>query len=723
MRNPLLCPQRHVLAVSLALAIAGPAQAADPPAQNPRPTDLQAVKVTGPTAAELRREEPTLRISIGREDILRHPDDRLGSVLRRLPGVTVTAEGIRMRGLGGDYVQILIDGDPAPAGFSIDSIAPELVERIEILPTAVAEYSTRSIAGTINIVLRRQSEARQRTLKLSAAQQGGGVTPAATLLLSGKRKALAWSLSATASAPKERRDAVIDEQASDPQGALLHDRRTRERYDGQTSTFNLAPRLTWTLGDRDEVSWQSLLQYRREAWTRDRNETVLDGGPSDYPRNRWSNDSRTWTARSDGQWKRQIGEHDRLEMKLGVMHFSRDIDFAFLGFAPAGDFALDRSVLTHATHTAYSSTGKYISGVNERHDLAFGWDWAYTDRDEHRVQRDQAADGRSLGLIDDDYGARIRRIALYAQDQWRTSSRLQTYLGVRWEGLDTAVGSRLTGTLHNRASVLSPIAQWVFKPSAASRDQFRFGVARTFSAPQPWQLLPRRYSVNNGNGPTNPDQQGNPALQPEVAWGVDAAYEHSFGKDGLVSVGAYARRIDAVILRALHEQDGLWVTTPYNAGRATTQGLTLDARFALADLMQTDRDLQFTANVTYNDSRVASVPGPDNQLADQTPLSGNVGVHWQVSKRLSTRVDYSYSGGGTNRLSAEWTRASSPERTLDVAADWKLDAGSRVSVALSNLLQQRQTSRVVYRDGEGEVSRGYASDSKLGIRLQYEKQL
>ncbi|KAA9001497.1 outer membrane beta-barrel protein [Stenotrophomonas cyclobalanopsidis] len=719
---------RRSLAASLALGISlladtGYAQPAEPPARDTRATDLQTVKVTGPSQTDLRREDPTLRISIGREDILRHHDDRLGSVLRRLPGVTVTAEGIRMRGLGGDHVQILIDGDPAPAGFSIDSIAPELVERIEILPTAVAEYSTRSIAGTINIVLRRNDGARQRTLKISAGQSGADITPAATLLLSGKRQALAWSVSATASAPKERLDAVIEDQASDALEERLYLRRTGERYVGQTSTFNVAPKLTWTLGDRDEVSWNNLQQYRKEAWTRERNEVVLDGGPSDYPRNRWINDSRTWTSKSDGQWKRQIGERDTLDVKFGVMHFSRDVDFAFLGYAPDGSFALDRSVRTRATHTAYSSTGKYVSGFSDRHDLAFGWDAGYTDRNERRVQRDRAGNGSPLDLIEDDYRADIRRLALYAQDQWRTSPRLQTYLGLRWEGLDTAVGSRTSGILRSRSNVFSPIAQWVFKPSSSSKDQFRFGLARTFNAPQPWQLLPRRYSVNNGNGPTNPDQQGNPALRPEIAWGMDASYEHYLGKDGLVSLGAYARRVDDVILRSLSVQDGLWISTPYNAGRAQTHGLTLDTRFALADLLRTDMDLQITANLTRNWSRVASVPGPDNRLADQTPLSGNVGLHWQASKRFSSSVDYSYSGGGTNRLSAEWARASTPERTLDVAADWKLDEASRLNLSLSNVLQQRQGSRTVYRDAVGTVSRYTGSDSRMGIKVQYEKTL
>jgi iron complex outermembrane receptor protein len=67
----------------------------------------------------------------------------LGEVLKRLPGVTIQGTpgrggAIRMRGLGSGYTQILLDGQRVPPGFSVDSLTPEQVEKIEILraPTA-----------------------------------------------------------------------------------------------------------------------------------------------------------------------------------------------------------------------------------------------------------------------------------------------------------------------------------------------------------------------------------------------------------------------------------------------------------------------------------------------------------------------------------------------------------------------------------------------------------
>ena len=51
----------------------------------------------------------------------------LGEILKRLPGVTLGGPPGRggrsaLRGLGGGYTQILLDGDRVPPGFSLDSI-------------------------------------------------------------------------------------------------------------------------------------------------------------------------------------------------------------------------------------------------------------------------------------------------------------------------------------------------------------------------------------------------------------------------------------------------------------------------------------------------------------------------------------------------------------------------------------------------------------------------
>ena len=85
-----------------------------------------------------------------------------------------------MRGLGGGFTQLLIDGQRLPPGFSLETLTPEQVERIEILRAPTAETGARAIAGTINIVMREGYRRQDNDLKLGPAWENGEITPGFT---------------------------------------------------------------------------------------------------------------------------------------------------------------------------------------------------------------------------------------------------------------------------------------------------------------------------------------------------------------------------------------------------------------------------------------------------------------------------------------------------------------------------------------------------------------
>src|SRR5262249_51911856 len=111
------------------------------------------------------------------EEINKYGDSNVMDVLKRLPGITVDSGPggrggtIRMRGLGTGYTQILVNGERMPPGFSLDNIAPDMIERIEIIRGATAEFSTQAIAGTINVVLRRAFSQQSAELRASVSVQ------------------------------------------------------------------------------------------------------------------------------------------------------------------------------------------------------------------------------------------------------------------------------------------------------------------------------------------------------------------------------------------------------------------------------------------------------------------------------------------------------------------------------------------------------------------------
>src|SRR5206468_6514919 len=157
------------------------------------------------------------------DEIVKYGDSSVLDVLKRVPGVTVSGNGgrgseVRMRGLGNGYTQVLINGERAPAGFSIDSLAPDLIERIEVLRAATAEYSTQSIAGTINIVLKKTVKAGQRELKIGYAHGDVSNGPSANLQMSDKAGRVAWSLAANVSHEHFSRTVSSVEEHVDPAG-------------------------------------------------------------------------------------------------------------------------------------------------------------------------------------------------------------------------------------------------------------------------------------------------------------------------------------------------------------------------------------------------------------------------------------------------------------------------------------------------------------------------
>ncbi len=109
-------------------------------------------------------------------------DSTTSEVLKRLPGVTIGGApgrggGPRMRGMGGGFTQIMMNGERLPPGFSVDSITPEQIDRIELLRAPTAETGARAIAGTINIILREGFRKRVNDLKVGAEVRDGRVSP------------------------------------------------------------------------------------------------------------------------------------------------------------------------------------------------------------------------------------------------------------------------------------------------------------------------------------------------------------------------------------------------------------------------------------------------------------------------------------------------------------------------------------------------------------------
>ncbi|MDB5906689.1 MAG: TonB-dependent receptor [Massilia sp.] len=674
----------------------------------------QTVEITA-TRDRARQLDTAAMTVVAGEELLRYGDQTIVEALKRVPGITIRGAEIRMRGLGNGYTQVLLDGQPVPNGFSIDTISPELIERVEVMRVASAELGAQAIAGTINIVLRKSAARAAREFKLGLAASNGEYTPDLTAQVSGKGTGWTYALGAVAVWSRTLTDYTDDELGLDGAGAIDLRRRAQRSQHEVRPSINLTPRISWTLPNGDTLTSQNFVRMMTlDLSTKFHDETTI-GQPTPFPDNEAIFRAHAETVRSDLQWIHQPEEGGRWDVKLGRNHLQRRATNTFTGFATGADSPVVRVVDSSADEDNVTFSGKVSRAPAGGHTLVAGWDAAYGWRTETRFEHVQPGD--TVAAIGKEvYEARLDRIALFAQDDWSITPALSVSSGVRWEALRTRTECNVLDQVTQNTHVLSPLVQALYKLSAS--QQLRAGVTRTFKMPSLTNLALRRYTVDNNNSPLDPDQQGNPRLLPERAWGVDAAYERYFGKGAMFSASAYARRIEDVTIDRVEQVGTTWISTPVNAGRAKTWGVELEAKMAATPA------LDLRANMARNWSRVDSIPAPDNRLASQVPFSASVGLdHRLAAKPVTLGASFGYQGGGAVRLSERIGAWNGVQRDFGMYAVWRADARSQWRVSVANLLGDDHLSMGSFSDQSRGLRTATATSTYPTIRLAFEHKL
>ncbi|MFL6708770.1 MAG: TonB-dependent receptor plug domain-containing protein [Massilia sp.] len=692
----------------------------------PPAAPIQQVEIKGAaTAYDARRNDTATKIVISQEEILKNGDTTIGEVLKRLPGITIggvqgRGGDIRMRGLGSGYTQILLNGEPSPPGFSLDSISPDMIERIEIMRAATAEYSTQSIAGGINIVLKRAIVTAQREIKAGFQEEHGHYGTNINYQLADKKGPLSYAIGGAVTYAKFERPSEIVTEGFDPNGAQTLLRRSAESSRGQFEAFNISPRVNWTLAPGEVITSQSFVNINRFNGNNTERVNTITGFAPRYHATNSRVESDVDLLRSDLSWSRRLAQGAKMELKAGANYNHRETRVPSQHFGDGDAVLLNESVNSGATDKGLTASGKYSTPIFEGHALATGFDGAFSRRNEDRIQRESSP---VPGLaVDEDqvFDATVRRLALFAQDEWTIDPRLSMYFGLRWEGIETKSAGLNYAPIDNKSSVWSPLFQTLWKIPGSKADQVRLGLTRTYKAPQVGSLIPRRFTSNN-NTATTPDFQGNPNLKPELAWGLDLAFEHYLEGGGLLTASTYARRIDDITRNQVSLIDGLWISQPTNTGVAKTYGIELEAKLPVRSIWKTAPNLDLRANASRNWSRLEAVPGPDNRLDSQTPFSGTVGADWKFDKLpLTLGGSYSFQNGGPVRISQNQYAYTVPKRSLDVYGLWKFNPKNQLRVSLANGLHQENISQSAYADATGRLSDTTIMPTYLVVRALME---
>ena len=655
------------------------------------------------TATTERRDSSASKIIITREDIEQYGDSNLGEVMRRLPGVTTGGRPGRggppaMRGMGGGFTQILINGERISPGFSIEQITPEMVERIEILRAPTAETGTRAVAGTINVVLREPLRQRNNDIRIGAQEERSKYSPNISL---SRNDTLGPTGTYNLTVSLNKTDQLTNTASASryidiPSGRVNLAQSTfsqsHENRDGMFATS----RFQWRLGAGEMFSIQPFV-VRNKFNTKSTSTLTQTVGatPPPYATSTGETEGTFNVARAMLMLNKRLDPSLRMELRGGVGQFKSDTDSILRERSSGGATVLTQTTDNSTKDNSWNLVGKLMyNWLDGKHNLVTGWEYEETKRTDNSVT---LLNG-SAQLTD--FGNQIdvstTRKALYVQNEWEPLPQFSTYLGVRWEGLETK-SRTLTNPVKNTSSVINPLAHGVWRFAAPSRDQIRVSLTQSYRAPTTQNLVGRPslntlFPVPGPNTSVSADRAGNPTLKPEVANGIDVAYEDYLEGGGVISINFFSRNIRDLIRNVTSLERVTWatsprfVTRPQNLGKARTSGIEFDARFRLPELIKDAPAINFRANMSVFDSKVDSVPGPNNRINEQPKMTGNFGADYRFrGTPFSVGGNINITPSFETQLTENQATKTGSKRILESYLLWTIDSQMKLRLSLSNL--------------------------------------
>lgn len=704
-------------------------------AQTPAPAaDMGRVEITSgrDNDTQQRRESTASKIVIGREEIEKQGDATIGEVLKRMPGISIggvpgRGGGVRMRGLSAGYTQILLDGQRVPPGFSIESLTPEMVEKIEIYRAPTAETGAQAIAGTINIITREGRKGMPSELKVGSSWQGGYYAPNASLVRYHDFER--WSANYTLSfnqfaAPDHSESELTRREIVDPNNAASVRDTTRQRVSSSSygrDGVNATARLQFKGDPGESLTLMPFVALSRGSTS---GRVIIDQtstGQSPLTNGSTSgttqNDNHFAIARMNGQWRRKLSSDSNVEWKFNGGGWNSQTNYS--------QTALNNGLLpsyaeeSNIQDRSLSVGGKYTNVLGGGHQWVSG-------SEVETVRRNQVAVNNISGLSGSaDLHASSLRYAIYSQDEWQLNPNWSTHIGARYEGLTTQ-GNTTAGNVTNHNSVFTPLLHAMWRPDPKSRDQVRMSLTRSFRTPSMPTLLARRSYARDETSPTNSDSVGNPNLKPEIATGLDVAVERYLPQGGVISASAFHRRVQNLIrsVTSFENSSQRWVSSPQNISEAVTEGIELEAKFRLDQMVPDALPIELRNNLSFYRSRVLSIMGPDNRLDQQPAMTANIGGDYRMRTRpFTVGGNINYNPGYTTRTSdVQWFTVSQ-KRVIDVYGVWRVDNNTSWRLTLSNLDPRYYNTNSYYNTTNFVENNSTRNQSWINAQIRLEKKL
>lgn len=703
------------------------------------PQRVDAVEISGKNSAtDERRNSTAGKIIISRDDIEQYGDSNLGDVMRRLPGVTTGGRpgrpgAPRMRGMGGGYTQILLDGQRLAPGFNIEEITPDQVERIEILRAPTAETGARAVAGTINIVLRAPLRQTNNDIKIGPQIERGKVSSNLSVSRNDTlSEAGTYNLTASINHTDQLNDTRTHTTYSDVlTGTTLLEQSAFGQSEEKRDSVFVTGRAQWRLGQGEQFGVQAVL-VRNNGETHSTGKLTQRFGSDPAPYATRSGDSKSdvQVARLNANLNQRIDADTRYELRASGGKFGLTTASSTQQFAADGTRNLLQTTDGTISDKSWNAAGKLIRNVAlGGQAITAGFELEGLRRSETSITRLNGA--QQLADLGTEFAVSTQRSAFFIQDEWDPHPDWSANLGLRYEEIATK-SATAADTYTNVSRVLTPVVHAVWRFASPGRDQVRVSLTQSYKSPTVQQLSARPtlntlYPVPGANTAITPDRAGNPNLKPELANGIDLAYESYLKSGGVLSVNLFQRNIKQLQRNVATLENVSWssapryVNRPQNLGAAVTRGVEFDAKFQLKELLDTTVPLSLRANISVFDSKVDAVPGPYNRIDQQPRATANLGFDYRVTGTpITVGGNINWVPGYDTQLTATQAQTLSTKHVYDAYALWTFSPSTKLRLSVSNIAPiDTVTGTNIVDAGRREIIISNArTDLSVALRLE-----
>lgn len=640
-----------------------------------------------------------------------------GDALKRVPGVSFSSDvleydEVQLRGLPSIYSQVQVNGqNMTGAGndrvFFVDRIPAELIDGIEIVRSPSADMSSEGIGGTVNAKLKRAGQITGGWVRGSGfAVEGDELRGAGSIGYGNTIGDTSYLFSADVQ--QRRNPKFKTSEVFKPDGELDGYSTQQDTRDGTDYAFNgeVAQKLGdgllrvygfYVLTDRTEDEFtpdydvdNGVIGALKEVETQ--HEGILQQNMSivgDY-------------RIPDGKNEAQIlfGYNRFVDNLETVEDATEDDDIA------PYPLALSEIERIDTVDQDWFGTLAYTANFNSMISVKVGLDVRDKSRDFRQTVLDEDLDDATPP--NGKFNIEENRIDPFVKATWNFVPGLSIETGVRMEHTSRELWGPEFARVSSEADEYNPSVH--LRYALTEETTLRFSVARTVLRPSFDMLTPATLIEE----PTDQTAtRGNPYLEQETAWGIDAGFDQKIGDRGIFGFNFFDRDIRNKIeltgsgeltpdddCEDLNEDPAQCNILEYrNLGKGRAWGIELDLDMPLTALGLPDTSI--FANYTWLRSELTDpVTGQKRGFRDQPNYIYNLGfIHNVPVWNSAFGASYQKRGESLAYDYSEIQRLSY-EGNLEAFWETRLSKSTVVRLTGANLLDAEKLERTGSYEGD-----------------------